>query len=150
MEVPQIVKTYVQTWSTHDLATCLDLFAPDGTYSDPTTPQPTVARNLKEHWAGFFAAFPDVKFETVALDAISENLCIWRWIGRGTHTGSLGGAPPSGRKMAQPGCEFIEVRNGRIQTVIGYFDRLTMLTQLGPICPGRCNNLGFQSSSFLE
>ena len=71
MKIPRVVKTYVETWSTGDMDTCVALFAPDGTYSDPTLPEPTVARSLKEHFAGFFTGFPDIKFETVGLDAIS-------------------------------------------------------------------------------
>jgi steroid delta-isomerase-like uncharacterized protein len=131
MEIPRVLRTYLETWNTGDMDTCVALFAPDGTYSDPTLPEPTAARSLKGHFAGFFTGFPDIKFETVGLDAISDNLWVWRSIGRGTHTGSLRGVPPTGRKLAQPGCEFIEIRNGRIRSVVGYFDRLTMLTQLG-------------------
>ena len=131
MESPQVIKTYVETWTTHDLTTCIGLFAPDGTYSDPTTPEPALPRNLKQQWAGFFAGFPDLKFETVGLDAISENLWVWRWIGHGTNTGSFMGKPPTGRKVTQPGCEFIAIRDGRIHSVVGYFDQLTMLAQLG-------------------
>jgi steroid delta-isomerase-like uncharacterized protein len=135
MEIPQVVKTYVETWSTGDLDTCLSLFAPDGTYSDPILPEPTVARSLKEHWAAFFAGFPGARFETVGLDAISDHVWVWRWICRATHTGSFRGIPATGRRVTQPGCEFIEIRDGRIRNVVGYFDRLTMLTQLG-LAPG--------------
>jgi steroid delta-isomerase-like uncharacterized protein len=138
MEVPQIIKTYVETWSTGDVETCIALFAPDGTYSDPTTPEPTVARSLKKYWEGFFAGFPDWKFETVGRDAISNNVWVWRWIVRGTHTGSFRGISPTGRRLTQPGCEFIEIRDGHIRSVVGYFDRLTIMNQLGltPAAPG--------------
>jgi steroid delta-isomerase-like uncharacterized protein len=132
MEVPQVVKTYVETWSTGDIETSIALFGPDGTYSDPTTPEPIVARSLKEHWKAFYVGFPDQKFETVGLDAISDHVWVWRWIARGTHTGPFRGIPPTGRRITQPGCEFIEIRDGRIRNVVGYFDRLTLMTQLGP------------------
>ena len=37
-----------------------------------------------------------------------------------------------------PGCEFIEVRQGLVQRVEGYFDRLSMLRQLGLVpVPGQ-------------
>src|SRR5690349_17966541 len=35
MDVPQMVKTYVETWSTHHLDTCIALFAPDGDIQRP-------------------------------------------------------------------------------------------------------------------
>jgi steroid delta-isomerase-like uncharacterized protein len=131
MEVPQVVKTYIETFSTGDMETCIGLFGPDGTYSDPSTPEPTLARTLKEQWAAFYVGLPDLKFETVGLDAISDSLWVWRWIGRGTNTGSFMGNPPTGRRTELPGCEFIEIRDGRIRNIVGYFDRLTMMTQLG-------------------
>jgi steroid delta-isomerase-like uncharacterized protein len=131
MEIPQIVRSYVEAWSAADLDGYLAAFAPDGTYSDPNLPEPTLAHGLKEHFAGFFAGFPDASCETVALDAISDNVAVWRFIIRGTNTGSFRGLPPTGRRMEVPGCEFIEVRGDSIRRVHGYIDRLTVLNQLG-------------------
>ena len=131
MEIPQIVRSYIEAWSTADLDGYLAAFAPDGTYSDPNLPEPTLAHGLKDHFAGFFAGFPDASCETVALDAISDNVSVWRFIIRGTTTGSLRGLPPTGHRVEVPGCEFIEVRGYQIRRVQGYIDRLTMLNQLG-------------------
>jgi steroid delta-isomerase-like uncharacterized protein len=131
MEIPQVVKTYVEAWSARDLDRYLATFAQAGRYSDPTVAKPTLARDLKEHFAGFFAGFPDATFETVGLDAVSDHIWVWRWIWRGTHSGSLRGIPPTGRRVEVPGCEFIELRGNHVLHVSGYFDRLTMLTQLG-------------------
>lgn len=131
IEIPKVVRTYVDAWSAGDLDAWLASFAPDGTYSDPNLPKPTLAHGLKEHFAGFFAGFPDATCETVGLDAISDLLCVWRFVQQGTNTGSLRGLPVTGLKVALPGCEFIEIRGGQIRHVQGYFDRLTMLTQLG-------------------
>ena len=131
MAIPQIVRRYVEAWSTADLEGYLAAFAPDGTYSDPNLPEPTLAHGLKDHFAGFFAGFPDASCETVALDAISDNIAVWRFIIRGTNTGSLRGLPPTGHRVEVPGCEFIEVRGDHIRRVQGYIDRLTMLSQLG-------------------
>jgi steroid delta-isomerase-like uncharacterized protein len=131
MEIPQIVRRYVDAWSASDLDGYLAVFASDGTYSDPNLPERTLAHGLKEHFAGFFAGFPDASCETVALEAISDNLSVWRFVIRGTNTGSLRGLPPTGRQIEVPGCEFIEVLGNRIHHVQGYIDRLTMLTQLG-------------------
>jgi steroid delta-isomerase-like uncharacterized protein len=131
METPQIVRSYVEAWSNADVDSCISPFGSDGTYYDPTILEPALAPDLKEQWTAFFSAFPDLKFETVGLYPVSENVWAWRWIGRGTNTGSFAGAPPTGKKMELPGCEFIEVRSGRIFSVVGYFDRLTLLSQLG-------------------
>ncbi len=131
MEIPQIVRTYIDTFCRHDLDAWLATFAPDGTCSDSGTPQPLSGRAIRDHYAELFAGFPDLTVETVAIYAITEDLAVWRWVVRGTHTGSYRGFPPTGRSLILPGCEFIEVRQGLVQRVEGYFDRLSLLGQLG-------------------
>ena len=131
MEIPQVIRTYTETFIATNLDAWLAIFAPDGTYSSPNVPNPTLARNLKEHFAQFFVGFPDAIFKTVGLDAISEQLWVWRWVCHGTNTGSFRGHPATGRRVEVPGCEFIEIRGGQIRHAQGYVDRLTILTQLG-------------------
>lgn len=71
------------------------------------------------------------------MHAITEDLAVWRWILRGTNTGSYRGFPPTGRSVILTGCEFIEVRAARVQRVECYFDRLSLLQQIGAIpAPG--------------
>ena len=135
MEIPQIVKTYIDTFCRGDLDAWLATFAPDGTCSDPGTPQLLSGPAIKDHYAALFAGFPDLAVETVAVQAITADLAVWRWVIRGTHTGSYRGLPPSGRSLILPGCEFIAVREGLVQRVEGYFDRLSMLQQLGVLPP---------------
>ena len=140
MEIPQIVSTYIDTFSRHDLDAWLATFAPDGTCSDSGTPEPLSGQALIDHYGGLFAGFPDATIETVALHAITEDLAVWRWTLRGTHTGSYRGFPPTGRSLILPGCEFIEVREGLVQRVEGYFDRLSLLGQLGLVpTPGQAS-----------
>ena len=135
MDVPQIVRRYVEAWSARDLDGYLATFAADGTYSDPNLPEPTPAHGLKEHFAGYLAGFPDLSLETVALDAISDDVSVWRFIIRGTNTAPYHGVPPTERRLEVPGCEFIEVRGDRVHRVQGYIDRLTILNQLGLATP---------------
>ncbi len=131
MELPQIINTYIDTFNRHDLDAWLATFAPDGSYNDPTTTQPLSGQALKDHFGGVLTRFPDVILETVALHAITADLVVWRWVMRGTNTGSSPGLPPTGRRLNLPGCEFIEVRQGLVQRVEGYFDRLSLREQLG-------------------
>jgi steroid delta-isomerase-like uncharacterized protein len=131
MELPEIVRTYIATFSRQGLDAWFATFAPDGTYSDPATAHPLSGQALKDYFSDFGAGLPDWTCETVSVHAISEDLAVWRWIMHATHTGSLRGLPPTGRRLSWPGCEFIEVREGMVQRVEGYFDRLRMLEQLG-------------------
>ena len=134
MEIPQIVSTYIDAFCRRDAEACLATLAPDGTYSDSVTAQQALSgQAIKELFSGFFAGFPDATTETVALHTITADLAVWRWIVRGTHTGSFHGLPPTGRSVIVPGCEFIEVRTGKLQRVEGYFDRLSIMQQLGVV-----------------
>ena len=69
------------------------------------------------------------------MHAITEDLVVWRWVIRGTNTGSNPGSPPTGRSLILAGCEFIEVRAAKVQRIEGYFDRLSIMEQLG-LVPG--------------
>jgi len=131
MEIPQIVGTYIDTFNRRDLNAWLATFAPDGTYIDTGMAQPLSGQALKEHIAEALVGFPDWTFETVALHPIAENLAVWRWVMRATNTGSYRGLPPTGRTVILPGCEFFEVRGDKVHRAEGYFDRLSMLGQLG-------------------
>jgi steroid delta-isomerase-like uncharacterized protein len=131
VEIPGVIRTYVETFSRSGLDAWVDTFAPGATYRDPSTIQPEQRQALKERFTAFFATFPDARFETTALDPISEELWVWRWVLHGTNAGPYRGQQPTGRAVTVPGCEFIETRGGKVYQVEGYFDRLTMLAQLG-------------------
>jgi steroid delta-isomerase-like uncharacterized protein len=132
MQIPDVVRRYVDAFAARDSAGCARCFAPDGTYSDPTyAPEPLRPDAIRKQFGNVFDAFPDAATETVGLHLIAEQMVVWRWIIRGTNTGPYAGRPATGRQIELPGCEFIEVRDGLIQRVEGYLDRLTLLAQLG-------------------
>lgn len=131
MEIPEVVTSYVDAFAHADVDACAGAFAPDGSYSDPGTAGPLSGQAIRDHFAAFFSGFPDATCETVSLDTVTEHLSVWRWILRGTNTGSYRGFPVTGRPLTLPGCEFIQVRDDKLHLVEGYFDRLTILGQLG-------------------
>lgn len=141
MELPAVVRTYIDVFCRHDLDAFLAIFATDGTYRNPGTGQPFSGQAIKGYLDALFTAFPDATFETVALYAITEQLAVWRWIMHGTNTGSFAGLSPTQRRITLPGCEFIEVDADKVHRVDGYFDRMTMLQQLGMLpVPGQASS----------
>jgi heme-degrading monooxygenase HmoA len=50
---------------------------------------------------------------------------------RGTNRGSFKGLPPTGARIAAPGVDLIRVRDDGVERVEGFFDRATVLEQLG-------------------
>ena len=133
MELPGIVSTYIETFCRGDLDACLATFAPDGMYISASTTHTFSGQAIKDLFSEYFTGFPDLTCETVAVHAISEDLAVWRWVVRGTHTGSFRGLPPTGRSVVLRGCDFISVRQGLVQRVEGYVDRLGLLQQLGAL-----------------
>lgn len=131
MELPAVVRKCIDALCRHDFDAFLASFASDGTYRDPGTGLPFSEQAIIGYLGTLFAAFPDATFETVVLFAITEQLAVWRWIMHGTNTGSFAGLPPTHRCITLPGCEFIEVAADKVYRVNGYFDRMTMLQQLG-------------------
>ena len=71
----------------------------------------------------FTAAFPDFRVESVTLigqgDVVANE-----WRGQGTHAGT-------GRAFVRTGVGMVEVRDGRIAAYRDYFDRQTMIDQVG-------------------
>jgi hypothetical protein len=122
---------YVDSFTPSGLDVYPTIFAPDGTYRDPGTPGPVPGPRVGEYFKGYFAGFPDATCETVGLDAISERVWVWRWVVRGTNSGPFSGLPPTGRTLTLPGVEIIETAGDKIRHVDGYFDRLTLMEQLG-------------------
>jgi steroid delta-isomerase-like uncharacterized protein len=80
---------------------------------------------------GWVAAFPNGAI-TRAVYLASPDAVVCRFVGVGTQDGPLDGRPGSGRSMRLPCCE-VHTFNPAGQIVTGelYYDRLTMLTQLG-------------------
>jgi predicted ester cyclase len=102
-----------------------------GTYVDPTLPGPVSGGDLNGYINALVAAFPDMAFTTERIIAAGD-LVVLQWRMAGTNLGPLPGAlAPTGGKTDLPGVDVITVEPDGIRSVVGYFDQLTMLAQLG-------------------
>jgi steroid delta-isomerase-like uncharacterized protein len=75
-------------------------------------------------------AFPDMKIEIEA-GAAHEGLMFRRWSMTGTHQGTFLGFPATGRKIVLAGVDIERLANGKIVEHWTYWDRLSLLEQLG-------------------
>ena len=64
-------------------------------------------------YEAFTAAFPDIQLELHQVVAEGEDT-VGRWTVRGTHTGELGGMPPTGRKIQFSGMTWLKFRDGKL------------------------------------
>ena len=127
----EVAQAYLQAWNDHDGAAVTRLFAPDGTYVDPTLPGPLSGDAIAKYVAGLVVAFPDLVFVVEGINVDGGHVTL-RWRMQGTNTGPLPGAPqPTGGTCDLPGVDLITVGAEGITSVVGYFDQKTFVEQLG-------------------
>ncbi len=131
MTATDIAWRYVDAWNARDAGRLAGSFREGGTYEDPNTGGPIGPAGLSAYAGALFAAFPDLVFEDAGLRRVSDSELQFAWIMKGTNRGSLRGLPPTGASIALPGIDLIEVCDDGVERVRGYFDRQTLMEQLG-------------------
>jgi steroid delta-isomerase-like uncharacterized protein len=127
----EVARRYIDAWNSRSPAAIAEMFGEDGTYSDPATNGPLTGTGIAQFAQSLFSAFPDLGFEITSLAGTGADVVL-EWIMTGTNTGSLRGVlPPTGKKIAVPGVDVIRVSGGRIASLRGYFDRQSLMEQLG-------------------
>ena len=130
MQPTEVARRYIDAWNLRSPAAISEMFMEGGTYTDPVSKGALTGSAIGSFAEALFAAFPDLNFE-ITSNAESGSGVILEWTMRGTNTGSLSGLPPTGAKMAQEGIDVIRLIGDKVLSVRGYFDRQTMLGQLG-------------------
>jgi steroid delta-isomerase-like uncharacterized protein len=131
MQPIDVAHRYFEAWQRHDGAAIVAMFVEGGSYSDPATGQSLSGAAIAGYAGSLWAAFPDLSFEIVSAASAGDGLVAGQWIMRGTNSGSMRGLPPTGRTVALPGADFIQVEGDKIRSVQGYFDMGTLSAQLG-------------------
>ena len=126
-----VARRYIDAWNSRSPAAIAEKFEEAGTYTDPATNGPLIGSAIARYAEGLLAAFPDLSFEITSNVETAAGVVL-EWIMTGTNTGSLRGVlPPTEKRIALSGIDVIRVSGARIASVRGYFDRQTMLEQLG-------------------
>ena len=123
MNIVDVCKAYFAAWNAHDPAGVTATFAPDGRYRDPGVAGLQGAA-IANYVARLIAEFPDLAFEIQSIGAMTPELVAAEWLMTGTHAALK-------KRIALPGSDFIKVKDGQIESVVGYFDSQTMQHQLG-------------------
>lgn len=131
MNAIDVTREYFSAWNARDPGRLAATFRPGGTYEDPNTGGPIGTAPLGVYVAGLWAAFPDLEFEEVSCGESAPGEVTLAWIMRGTNRGPLRGLPPTGARIALPGVDLVTVCDDGVERVQGFFDRGTMMEQLG-------------------
>ena len=124
-------RIWVEGLNRGDLSVAPRTFVPDCVVHITGVPEPL--RGI-DAWtqvvAGLLAAFPDLRF-TIEDQVGSGDRIAFRWQATGTHTGPLGGVPPTGRRVALDGLIVDHLLDGRVVERWEQWDQPRMLAQLG-------------------
>jgi steroid delta-isomerase-like uncharacterized protein len=131
MNALAVAQGYFDAWINRDADGIIAVFTEGGTYSDPTVGQGISREATADYAKGLWDAFPDLTFDIISKAETGPKTVAAQWLMRGTNTGSLQGLPPTGRSVAVPGVDFIQVEGDKIHSVQGYFDSRAVPKQLG-------------------
>ena len=90
---------------------------------------------IRAFYSDLFGGFPDFWLDIRDEHVTDEAVTVEGLFG-GTHTGPWMGIPPTSKKVAVPFCAvFSFTENDRLKSETAYFDRYSILSQLGVISP---------------
>ena len=138
-------KTLLRNWieevgNQHNMAAFEQYLAPNVVDHSAPPGAPTGIAGVKQFFAMFVAAFPDLH-ETVD-DIVAEgDKVVTRNTLRGTHTGAFLGIPPTGKPISVQTIDITRVVGGKLVEHWGQLDMLGLMQQLGaaptPAAAGR-------------
>src|SRR5262245_58981791 len=132
MSALDAAKRYFDAWNRRSPSDIVAAIQSGGTYEDPLTGGALSGSAIAQYAGGLFEAFPDLSFEIVSETETSPTSVAAQWVMRGTNTGPMNGAPPTGRTVTLPGADFITTTNGdMVASVKAYFDSAEVPRQLG-------------------
>jgi len=133
--VDDLASAWLRAWTGQTgFDTCC---APDVQYEDPLAHEPLRGVDaLDAHAAQLRDAFPDLRIErTGKILAEGAYACV-PWRAAGTHKNGSPSLPATNRFLALHGLHYLELTDGQVRRVRGFYDLYDAATQLG-ILPAR-------------
>ena len=104
MTVRELIEQYNGAWNAHDLDTICALHAPGMVFENHTADERAEGEAVREHIAGIFASYPDLRFETRSLQ-VGDDFAVCEW------TLNL---EKDGRSLEWDGVDVFPIRDGLI------------------------------------
>lgn len=121
--VRRTISAFTDCLNRHDAAAAVQFLAEDVVFWEPSYPEPRRGRDaIRRELEGFFAMLPDITFTSLTLLAEGDYVS-HEWQYQATY---------QGRPVALRECSIARLDDeARVVEVRVYFDRLTLLRQLG-------------------
>jgi steroid delta-isomerase-like uncharacterized protein len=130
-DIKRIVDSVIQLWNTGNPDIAKKLYSDDAQRYDPNQSDPTRgSQEIARYVAEVRTGYPDFKLE-ISDKIFEDNRLVTHWTCTGTHNGEFQGIPATGKRINISGLALARIENGRVAEERVYFDRLTMLEQLG-------------------
>lgn len=130
----EMIERYNAAWNAHDVETIVSMHAPDVVFHNHTAGERAVGDEVRDHIAGIFDGWPDLRFETVRL-YVREGLVTQEWRAYATHSKTIKRGdievPATGRTIEWEGVDLIPTEGGLVKRKDVYSDSVSILRQLG-------------------
>jgi predicted ester cyclase len=129
----EAARAVFEVWSTGELDRLDALVAPDVVHHDPYDPNGAHGlEGMKRTIELNRRAFPDMRL--IVEDQVAEgDEVVTRWRGEMTHLGELGGAAPTGNRVAISGITIDRFEGGKIVEAWRSMDTLGLLRGIGAL-----------------
>lgn len=129
---------YLDAYNRHDAQAVVACYHADGARWSPSTPVELRGDAILADARALFGIYADFAVQDVKVDAIDDARLVKTFVFRGAWTGRFPPGPfaekaPTGRSFTMPAVELLAFRDGRIASSRVYFDRLSLLTQIGAL-----------------
>ena len=126
-------RLFEEVWNKGNLPVADELFAPNYTHHDPSTPDVGRGPESEKKRATLYrTAFPDLRLTIEDIIAEGETVMA-RWSCRGTHKGDLSGIAPTGKQFTISGVSIARFANGKMAEGWVSWDALGLMQQLGVV-----------------
>ena len=130
MEPRELVeRLHTELFASGDLATLDRFFAPDVVSHDMPPGFPQGIEGVRLFFSAFREGMPDVEVRIDEIVAEDDRAAVATRI-EGTHTGTLMGIEPTGRRISVRGIDMVRVEDGRIVEHHGLTDTVGLMRQL--------------------
>src|SRR6266404_5816896 len=128
-----IRRLFEELWNKGNLSVADQLFAPNYTHHDPSTPDVGLGPESEKKRATLYrTAFPALRLTIEDIVAEGETV-VARWSCRGTHKGELNGIAPTGKQFNITGVSIARFTNGKMFEGFVNWDALGLMQQLGVV-----------------
>lgn len=129
-----MIDRYNDAWNAHDVDLIMSMHAPGMIFENHTAGERAEGEAVRDHIAGIFESWPDLRFEGVRVYA-REGVVTQEWTAFATHSKPVKRGDieiePTGNEISWAGVDVIPTEGGLIKRKDVYSDSVSILRQLG-------------------